>query len=42
MGSELENINLRKVKRFLPSKMTVRVASVTAEQLTGYEITKYN
>ncbi|XP_025422013.1 maltase A3-like [Sipha flava] len=35
MGSELENINLRKVKRFLPSKMTVRVASVTAEQLTG-------
>lgn len=42
MGSEMENINLRKVKRFLPSKMKVKVASITAEQSTGYKITKYN
>lgn len=31
----MENVNLRKVKRFLPLKMTVRVASLLAEQNIG-------
>uniref|UniRef100_A0A2S2R4X4 alpha-glucosidase n=1 Tax=Sipha flava TaxID=143950 RepID=A0A2S2R4X4_9HEMI len=35
MGSEMENINLRKFQFFLPYKMTVKVASITAEQFTG-------
>jgi hypothetical protein len=39
MGSEMENINLRKFQFFLPYKMTVKVASITAEQFTGYEMT---
>lgn len=42
MSSEMENVNLRKVKRFLPPKMRVRVASLNAEQYIGYAITNIN
>ncbi|VVC39557.1 Glycoside hydrolase superfamily,Nuclease-related domain, NERD,Glycosyl hydrolase, family 13, catalytic [Cinara cedri] len=35
LGSEIEIINLRKIKRLLPYKMKVRISSLNAEQYTG-------
>lgn len=38
VGCEMENVNLRKVQRFLSSNVTARVASLYAEQYIGYGI----